>query len=281
MVEDLNKKNYSSADLLNEMTPSTSYNNSTPEDDEDDDQVLFLYTQLMNTPFTRIDIITDIEKSLYTSLAADPEDTLALIAFLQSQTMLGNYSKAKALAYKLWELGSELGQMEEYLYINNLLNLGLLEMASVLLKPKFETLTTSIEFYYPLLLKLSTMTGNSYLLERLISHPNAPEKDDDYMKIISRYKSYNYVDHFKNIQRIIIENTKDALCTYDYDVTGGVMQEVEIILYLNGDNNSRQKIEEQINDKLQEYYTSANIEKLSSFSWRIKPIGSHPAVGLD
>lgn len=275
MVEDLNKKGYSSADLLNQSvkTPSA--------ESYETDQVLFLYNQLMNTPFTRIDIITDIEKSLYDELAANPTDTLALIAFLQSQTMLGNYSKAKAIAYKLWELGSSLGRMEEYLYINNLLNLGLLEMASVLIKPKFETLTASIDFYYPLLLKLSTMTGNVYLLERLISHPNAPEKDEDYMQIISRYKSYNYVDHFKNVQRIVIENIKDSLCTYDYDVTSGVMQEIEVILYLNGDNNSRQKIEEQLETKLQEYYTSANIEKLSSFSWRIKPISSHPFLGLD
>lgn len=250
-------------------------------DNKNDDQVLFLYSQLMNLPFSKVDTISLIEKSLYTELSKNPQDTLALIALMQVQTSLGNREKAKALAYKIWEVGSKLLKEEDYVYINNLLNLGLLEMASTLLKPRFENLSSQIEFYYPMLLKLSTMTGSCQLVERLVTHPNAPEKDDLYQKIISRYKSYNYADHFKNVQRIIIETVKDRLCVYDYDILGPVMEEIEITMYLTGEPSELQNTREELEEKLAEYYKSANIEKLSSFSWRIKSVSSHPAIGFD
>lgn len=256
------------------MSSAMLYNTTT------DDQVLFLYRQLMNLPFSKVDTISQIEKSLYTELAANPGDTLALIALMQTQTSLGNHEKAKALAYKIWEVGSKLIKEEEYVYVNNLLNIGLLEMASVLLKPKFEKLSEHIAYQYPMLLKLSTMTGNTYLLERLITHPNVPENDELYMKIITRYKNYKYTDHFKNVQRLIMEHVKERLCVYDYDILGPVMEELEVTLYLTGDTMELRTVNEELEEKLDNYYKSANIEKLSSFSWRIKPVSTHPAIGL-
>lgn len=286
MVENNDKKmQISSADLLKNpqgfADDSPAVEPSFAEEYDEDDQVLFLYSQLMNTPFNRTDIISGIERSIYTELSADPEDTLAMITFMQSQIMLGNHPKAKALAYKLWEVGGELEDIEEYIYINALLNLGLLEMASVLLKPKFETLTASIDYYYPLLLKLCTMTGNVYLLERLITHPNAPEDDNDYMQILTRYKNYNYADHFKNVQRIIMENVKESICVYDYDVTGGVMSEIVSEIYVGGDGAVLRQLESSLNEKLNEYYRSANIEKLSNYNWKLLPVSSHPVIGID
>ena len=251
------------------------------QSNNDDDQILFLYTQLMNLPFSKIDTIRQIEKSLYDELAIHPKDELALIALMQCQTNLGNYEKAKALAYKLWETGSSLTLEEEYLYVNNLLNLGLIEMASTLLKPRFERLSSEIEFYYPLFLKFSTMTGNVTLIERLATHPNAPEKEDLYMKIISRYKNYKYVEHFKNVQKIILETVKDRLCVYDYDVLGTVMEELEVVMYLTGDNNELQTTRDELDEKLDSYYKSVGLEKLSSFSWRIKHVSARAPLGLN
>lgn len=258
---------------LNTAVSSTTLHNTVTED-----QVLFLYVQLMNLPFSKVDTILQIEKSLYEELAAKPTDTLALIALMQTQTSLGNHEKAKALAYKIWDSGSSLSREEEYLYVNNLLNIGLLEMASILLKPKFEKLSEHIAYQYPMLLKLCTMTGNSYLIERLATHPNASDNDDLYLKIIDRYKKYNYTEHFKNVQRLIIEQVKDRLCVYDYAIWGPVMEEIEVTLYLAGDNMELQNVRTELEEKLDNYYKSAGIEKLSSFSWRIKPVNTHSAI---
>lgn len=285
MVENNNKKFFtSSADLLNNTQTFGSeqtFASDFEEGNNEDDQVLFLYAQLMNTSFARTDIIAKIERSIYTELSKDTEDALAKITFLQTQIMQGNNPKAKAIAYKIWEVGGNLSEIEEYIYINALLNVGLLEMASVLLKPKFERLTDSIGYYYPLLLKLCTMTGNVYLLERLITHPNAPEDDTDYMQILTRYKNYNYTEHFKNVQRIIMENIKDCVCIYDYEVTEGIMGEISSEIYIGGDDTSIQQIKNNISEKLQAYYQKSNIDKLSSYSWELFPIKNHPIIGID
>lgn len=276
-----------------EIEDKTLYNTPLPpapvmdDDDDDDDyddvedQVMFLYIQLMNTAFSKVNIISDIERSLYQEIAENPDDYLALIALMQAQTMLGNHEKAKAFAYKIWENGALLEEMEEYLYINNLLNLGLLDMASVLLKPRLENLLAHIENFYPLMLKIAVMTGNSYLIERLAANPNAPEDDSILLNIITRYKNYNYVDHFKNVQKIVVETLADNLCAYDYAVEHGIFDEIELTLYVNGGNDEVERLNNTLSEKLAAYYDSADIEKMSNYSWRLKPVASHPAEGID
>lgn len=268
---------------LSRIAPSSVSAPMTEEDDYEDieDQVMFLYIQLMNTPFSKINIISDIERSLYQEISADPDDYLGLLALMQAQTMLGNHDKAKAFAYKIWENGSKLEEMEEYLYINNLLNLGLLDMASVLLKPRLENLLVHIENFYPLMLKIAVMTGNSYLIERLAANPNAPEDDQTLLGIISRYKNYNYVEHFKNVQKIVLDTLKNNLCAYDYGIESGVFDEIDVVFYVNGDGDEVARLNNDLTEKLNAYYASANIEKMSNYTWRIKPVSSHPAEGIE
>ncbi len=251
------------------------------EEDYDDDQMIFLFMQLMKTSYGNINRILDIEKSLYAETSAAPNDTLGQLALLQVQLMLGNHEKAKAIAYKLWEVGPRLSEIEEYIYVNNLMDLGFIEMASVLLKPKFEDLERYIDFFYPLLLKFSTITGNVSLLERLIQHPKAPEQDNAYLQIVNLYKNYKYVEHFKNIQKIVLDSSKDYLCTYDYDIPEDQVQvEIKVTLYLSGQMNEVKNIENNILEKIREYCASAEISKLSSYSLSVLPISSHPSLDV-
>lgn len=251
------------------------------EENYDDDQMIFLFMQLMKTGYGNINRILDVEKALYTEIASAPDDTLGQLALMQAQLMLGNHEKAKAIAYKLWDVGPKLAEIEEYIYINNLMNLGFVEMASVLLKPKFEALDEHIDFFYPLLLKFSTMTGNIALLERLITHPKAPEQDDAYLQIVNLYKNYKYAEHFKNVQKIVLDNTKEYLCTYDYDIPENQVQtEIKISIYLTGQMNEVKDMENTVNEKIREYYASAGISKLSSYSLNVLPISSHPSLDV-
>lgn len=248
---------------------------------DDGDQIIFLYTQLMNLPFNKIDSIMQIERSLYKEYNVNPQDRLIIIALLQAQIMQGNFDKAKAFAYQLWDMGQQMNRAEKYLYLNSLLNIGLLEMAAGLLKPHFENLSEDIIKYYPMMLKFATMTGNVNLLDRLITHPNMPYNEDLYKKILQRYKNYNYSEHFKNIQRIILEQVKGKLCVYDYDIVGPVMEELQIYLYISSDKNEIEELNNSINTKLQEYYQKVGIERLSSFSLSLFPVFEHKAMGLD
>lgn len=246
-----------------------------------DDQVMFLYIQLMNTPYSQINIISEIEHSLYSEMSKNSEDNLILIALMQIQTMLGNHEKSKAFAYKIWEKGNQLAKMEEYYYINNLMNLGLLDMASVLLKPKFANLMENIELYYPLMIKIAVMTGNVTLIDRLSSNPLFSNEEELLKGIVSKYKNYNYIEHFKAVQKIILEQIPENLCAYEFDVVSDILDEMRISVYLTGDNDTKERLKREIEERLSAYYTSANIEKLSNYSWDIKHISEHPAEGFD
>ena len=68
--------------------------NNNAENTNQEDQVLFLYTQLMNLPFSETETIMQIEQSLYQEHNANPQDRLAIIGLLQAEIMLGNRKKA-------------------------------------------------------------------------------------------------------------------------------------------------------------------------------------------
>lgn len=247
---------------------------------DDDDQVLFLYKQLMNLPFNKVETIIQIERSLYEEAAENPEDELIYIALMQVNTMLGNYDKAKALAYKIWDMGIDLGRAERYLYINNLLNLGLLDMAATMLKPCFADFNKGMQEYFAVILKYATMTANAALLERIFTNPNC-KNEEIYYNLFKRYKNYNYLEHFKNIQKILLNNLQGKICVYDYEIIGDVLSTLEISLYVCIDSAEITEYEKKIADKIQEYYAQAGIEKMSSFIWKILPISAHNAMGLN
>ena len=248
---------------------------------EGEDQVFFLYTQLMNLPFSKLETIIQIERSLYQELNANPQDSLAIMGLMQAQIMLGNQEKAQSFAYHLWEMGKNLGPTEEMLYVNSLINIGLLNMAAELLKPRFENMSQNIKKFFPVMVKFATMTGNIYLLERTLSNPQAPYHDEAYIQIISRYKNYNYADHFKNIMKIIQEELANKICACEYDIFGQVMSTLEIYLYIAQEQNELQEIREALQEKIRAYYQSVGIEKLSSFNWYIRPVSEHPIMGLN
>ena len=248
---------------------------------EGEDQVFFLYTQLMNLPFSKIETVMQIERSLYQELNANPQDRLAVIGLLQVQIMLGNHEKAQAFAYRLWDIGAKLSLTEEFLYINSLINLGLLDMASQLLRPRFENLSQNIKKFFPVMLKFATMTGNINTLERLLQNPQAPYQDNEYKQIITRYKNYNYGEHFKNVMKIIHEELKDQLCACKYDIRDSVLADLEIYLYLGQSANELEEISQILREKIEAYCEAAGIEKVSNLNWQLRPVSKHQAMGLN
>lgn len=82
--------------------------------------------------------ISAYERQVYDMLRSSPQNLDGLVAFLRIQLMQGNHQKAKAVANRIWEIGGTLDHEAEKSYVNDLLNLGLVEMASILLRPYFE-----------------------------------------------------------------------------------------------------------------------------------------------
>lgn len=126
-----------------------------------------IYRLLVKLDYRQQDEIQDLERQLYLLLKENPENINGLIILMQEQIMRGEHQKAKSLAYKIWDLGGEMSPALEALFISNLINLGLTDMAGILLKPKFDALNTYIKIFYPQLLKYAIATGNLNYIERI------------------------------------------------------------------------------------------------------------------
>lgn len=248
-----------------------------PIDKTNDNQVLFLYTQLLNLPFSNIETIIRLERSLYIEHNNNPHDKLAVMGLLQAQIMLGNKEKAQSFAYLLWDEGAMLDATEESFYINNLIDLGLLDMAGEILKPRLENLSQNIKNFFPVMVKFSIMTGNMYLLERLLMNPQVPYQNMDFKQLIAQYKSDKKFEYLKNVMKIMQNELKNNLCSCECNLA----ETLEIYMYLRQDKSEIEETEKQLQERLNFYYQSIGIDEIPNFSWSLQPIWQHPAMELD
>lgn len=230
-----------------------------------------LLKSLLSLDYNQIAEITDLEQSIYSSLQQTPNNLDGLITLTQAQIMLGNRPKAKAIAHKIWEIGGSLSPLSELLYTNHLLNLGLLDMTMVLLKPKFNDIRSSLSSFFMPMQKFALMTGNLQLIDKIYAFPEVPDSNKKLPEFAELLKNMGCAEHFKNIQKIILDLSKENLTTYEYnfyDDRG--FSELEVILYLNCEVYNCSQLETEINKKLEAYYLSSGLKPLNIF--RVKPL---------
>lgn len=233
--------------------------------------------ELFSLHYSAESSITDVEQRIYTALQQDPDRIQGLIVLMFEQLMQGNRTRAKALAYKIWEIGGSLQPFFEMIYINNLLNLGLLDMASILIKPRFEQIKDSLEDFYPVMVKFAVMTGSIPLLNRLSAYPEASD-DVDLYNFAAFYAHSGRSEQFKNIQKLILENSAEYLCTYEYDLdTVDGKPFLEIILYTTLDKFATPRLEQNLHTKIIAYCRSQGLEPLNSVQVTVRNIKSHEA----
>ncbi len=223
------------------------------------------------------DAIIVTEQKIYNALQQNPAQIEGLITLMLAQTMLGNRDKAKALANKIWEIGGELPRFFELIFVANLLNLGLLDMAAVLLKPRFEKLLENAGYFYPVLVKFALMTGNIALLQRLEAFPDS---DDDRIlfALADVYEEGKFTGQFKDIQKLVLENAGNFLCAYEYNLYDDRdFPEIEIELYTNLDNSSCERLEKVLLTKIDAYWRSTGNEPLNNISVSVLNIKTHSA----
>ena len=235
-----------------------------------------LLEQLFLLNYNQSAEIMKIEQQIYAKMQINPNNIEGLITMMFEQNMLGNRSKSKALANKIWDIGGNISPYFEQIYIENLLNLGLVEMASILLKPRFEKLKENADEFYPVLAKFSVMTGNINLLERLSDIPEVYDDDELLFQFADVFRIGVYQEQFKNIQKLILENSADYLCSYEYNLYDDRgFPELEIELYVNFDDNFCSKIEDSLNAKIEAFWISSGRKPLRNISVVVKNIKTH------
>lgn len=220
--------------------------------------------------------LMSIERQLYEELTRTSDNTIGLTALLRNQIMQGNIAKSKALAHKIWSIGGEIPQIVEYAYLDSLLDLGMLDMAMVLLKPRLSDIS-DIGIFAPAAAKFAIMTGNFNLIEKLAASPET-SYFGSLSDFIGVYKTMQYGEHFKNMQKIILENCKNKMAAFDYNVyfDRGIT-DLEAVVYISGSKEDCKNMQAEIEKKINGYFASAGVQRLNNYCLRLYPVTEHEA----
>ena len=107
--------------------------------------------------------------------------------------------RARAIASRVWELGGNISLVFEKMYLDDLINLGMLEMSMLLIKPHFENLEEDIEVFPLEMIKFALITGSIPLLKKIIAVAPAEPLYQALNQFADSYRLNNYEEHFKNI----------------------------------------------------------------------------------
>ncbi len=240
------------------------------------------YHQLLNNlHYDQLEEISNLEKQIYTALKQNTENVVGLIVLMQEQIMVGNQSRAKALAYKIWEIGGKLTPLIENLYICNLINIGLLEMAGILLKNRMDNMANNFENFYSTILKYSIATGDMFLLEKIVKLSANPSERQKIAEFINVNKNLNYVSHFQNIQKLIYDKTKDFMLSYEFNLYNDRgFTDLEIVLYVNDDTADINQFFENLEMQIISYCATKKINRLNNVCFLVRRITKHLAESL-
>ncbi len=253
------------------------------EYENEEDSIWFdLIDSLFELNYDQVNEITSVEMKIYQALQKYPNNISGMITLMYCQTMLGNRNKALSLASKIWEIGGTLEPFFEFVYIENLLNIGLLEMAMVLLKPRLENIKENINLFYPSLLKFAIATGNIRLLNLISEYPDLPAEDQVLFDFANAYAENGLTSIYKNIFGLIYENAKDYMCAYEYSLYNDRgFPEIVIDVYVNENEAFCEQLETEIREKITGLWVSSGREPAEDINIIVSNIKAHEGWNVD
>ena len=198
--------------------------------------------------------ISAYERQVYDMLRSSPQNLDGLVAFLRIQLMQGNHQKAKAVANRIWEIGGTLDHEAEKSYVNDLLNLGLVEMASILLRPYFERMSAYVGEYGHLFLKYAIAAGLLNVIEKtavLLPSVGVRKALTDFAAV---YRHLNYADRG--------------------------FTDLEILLYVGNETLDCERLREFVDLQASAVCSAKGVKRLNNLSFVIRPVSEYtkPAV---
>lgn len=238
-----------------------------------------LYNLLLKIDFEQQDEILNLEKQLYRLIKENPNDINGLILLMQEQIMVGQQQKAKALAYKIWDLGGEMSLATEALFIGNLINVGLCDMASILLKPKFDNLKEYINTFFPQLIKYAIASGNLNFLEKIAVLDANFERKKALQEFVNVFKYLNAEEHLKALQKTLMNMIKDLILCFDFNIyTDRGFTDIEIIVYVGDEAGDREILRNKLEMQITAYCAAKSLPRFNNLSYIVRNIKEHPAL---
>lgn len=239
--------------------------------------IQILYQQLKTLDCNNQTGISRLKNVVEQLLAQNRDNTELLILQMQLEIMSSQEQRARMIAHRIWEVGGNISPLFEKMYLDTLMNLGLLEMAMLLIKPRFEKVADSAMLFPLEMLKFALMTGSVSLMRRVVKSAPSNAVFSAIEQFCAVYEKNRYEDYFKNIQKIVLESFGQQICAYDYNIfTDRGFTDIEIVLYFNNEEVQLSKYKMLLESKVNGYCLTVGIKRINNLSFVFKNIKDHP-----
>lgn len=245
--------------LKEEKLPLTSY--------------LEVYNFIKTLKYNDKDGIIFLEQQLYNLLQKLPDDINLLALLMREQIMNNRGQRARSIAYKIWESGGTLDPEIEQIYIDDLINLGLEDMAGGALTPYISDIENNVEKYHDLFLKYAVFSGNMSLLERVLNF--LPDSGD--YQILRYWLMLNneekVMGHIQPIMKRLNDNVLDGMLGFEYNLfMDRGFPDVEFVYYVDETITNYNELRDKMNLQISSYCAAHKIIDLLNLSCIVLPI---------
>ena len=227
------------------------------------------------------DKILYLEQQLYNLLQQNPEDCNLLALLMHEQIMNNRGQRARSIAYKIWDLGGEIAPEIEKMYIDDLINLGLSDMAGTALSWYIGEIENSVRSYGDILVKYAVFVGNMSLLERILAYMPDDKRHNTLRDWIELNEEVHASNHIAPVMRRILENVSDAMLGFSFNVyTDRDVPDIEFVFYVDDSITNYTELKETIYIQISTYCAAHKIVDLRNLNVAFYPLIKHPRQDL-
>ena len=239
-------------------------------------QIDALYDKVLKLSYKNTSSIMQAVGEVERLSSQNRDNTELIILQTHLQIMNSQEQRARALANRVWELGGNISLLFEKMYLRDLLNLGMIDMAAILLRPRLENLDENIAIFPIEMIVFALMIGNAQLLKNVVSKNRTNPLCRALLHFADTYIRLGYEYHFANVQKIVLNNISDMICGYDFDYyTDRGFTDVEIKLYFSNYDMNVKKYQTLIENKIASYFLSCAGKRIFNLSFTCLNIKDH------
>ncbi len=238
------------------------------------EECIDIIDELVNLPYSEIFQIAPAERDLEEIHQQAPHLAEPLIGLMFCAIMQGHKEKAIALGNQVWNIGGELFDNFEMLYVDCLINVGEFEKAQTLISSRMDDIEENLDTFYSALVKYALCTGDLYILHNLASDEKIYMSDQELFDFAEKNYDGLANKHYKAILKIIYDTVYPVLCVTEFlnHPDGGI----QFCLYTSANIEENAKYQNLIYEKINGYYASMQEENDNSIHVRIENVNLHP-----
>ena len=245
------------------------------EHEEIKKQTRIILNELIEYPFSQIFDISPAEQKLKELYQISPTALEPLIGLMLANIMLGKRDVAEGLADKIWSIGGNLSPFFELIYTDNLLNIGEIERAGILLKARLANISDNIKHFYTVMIKYALLSGNLALVKQIGGYPDVYDKEPILFDFADRHCRDLSIKDYRAILKILRDNLDRNICAFEYLMYSE--GSLEFVLYTSDDIEQNETSKKILTEKINGYFMTMQQPLMDDLTIDLKNIKLHPS----